>query len=101
MCFYDVIVALMNIHEIKCKISKQAISVTSDNNLVRFSAINAFLQGLFHIHKIKTFRYSKNMKEQVEQKSLKQNLLHCILGLGKLKHRNLQKSHGEIKMLKH
>ena len=31
MCFYDVIVALMNIHEIKCQISKQAISETSDD----------------------------------------------------------------------
>ena len=57
MCFYDVIVALMNINEIKCQISKQAISETSDDNLAGFSAINAFYQCLFHIHKIKTFRY--------------------------------------------
>ena len=47
MCFYDVIVALMNIHEIKWQISKQAISKTSDDYLVRFSAISTFINVYF------------------------------------------------------
>ena len=47
MCFFDVIVALMNIHEIKCQISKQAISETSDDNLVRFSASSTFINVYF------------------------------------------------------
>ena len=47
MCFYDVIVALMNINEIKCQISKQAISETSDDNLVRLSAIITFINVYF------------------------------------------------------
>ena len=42
MFFYDVIVELMNVHEIKCKISNQAISGTSHDNLVGFSAINVY-----------------------------------------------------------
>ena len=47
MCFYDVIVALMNIHEIKWQISKQSISKTSDDYLVRFSAISTFINVYF------------------------------------------------------
>ena len=61
MCFYDVIVALMNIHEIKCQISKQVISETSDDNLARFSAINNFHQCLFHIHKAKPLAMTFNI----------------------------------------
>ena len=38
MIYYDVIVELMNYYEIICKISNQAISETSHDNLVRFSA---------------------------------------------------------------
>ena len=53
MCFYDVIVALMNIHKIKCQISKQAISETSDDNLVRFSAISTFINVYFIFTKSK------------------------------------------------
>ena len=37
---YDVIVELMNIHEIKCRNSNQAIFETCDDNLARFSAVN-------------------------------------------------------------
>ena len=47
----------MNIHEIKCKISKQAISGTSHDNLVRFSAISSFYQCLFQFYKLKTLGY--------------------------------------------
>ena len=36
MFFYDVMVELMDIHEIKCKISNQAISGTSHDSFVRF-----------------------------------------------------------------
>ena len=57
MCFYDVIVALMNIHEIKCQILKQAILETSDDDLVRFSAISTFINVYFIFKKNKTFRY--------------------------------------------
>ena len=64
MCFYDVIVALMNIHEIKCQISKQAISETSDDKLVRFSAISTFINVYFLFTKSKpldmTFKYPKS-----------------------------------------
>ena len=56
MFYYDVIVELMNIHEIKCKISNQAISGTSPCNLLRFSAINSFHQCLLQFYKIKTLR---------------------------------------------
>ena len=57
MFLYDVIVELMNIHEIKCKISNQAISRTSHVNLVRFSAISSFHQYLLQFNEIKTLRY--------------------------------------------
>ena len=53
MCFYGVIVALMNIHEIKCQISKQAISETSDDNLARFSVISTFFNIYFIFTKSK------------------------------------------------
>ena len=53
MIYYDVIVELMNIHEIICKISNQAISGTSHDNLVRFSAISSFHQCLLQFYKIK------------------------------------------------
>ena len=46
MIYYDVIVELMNIHEIICKLSNQAISGTSHDNLVRFSANSSFYQCL-------------------------------------------------------
>ena len=55
--FYDVIAELMNIHEIKCKISNQVISGTSYDNLGRFSAISSFHQCLFRLYKIKTLGY--------------------------------------------
>ena len=57
MCFYDVIVELMNIHEIKCKISNQAISGTSHDNLVRFAAFSSFHQFLLQFYKTQTFSY--------------------------------------------
>ena len=58
MIFYDVIVELMNIHEIICKIANQAISGASHDNLVRFSAISSFDQCLLQFYKIKTLRYA-------------------------------------------
>ena len=58
MIFYDVIVEIMNIHEIICKISNKAISGTSHDNLVRFSAISSFHQCLLQFYKIKTLRYA-------------------------------------------
>ena len=57
MCFYDVIVELMNIHEIKSQITNQAISGTSHDNLVRFLATGFFHQCLLQFYKIKTFGY--------------------------------------------
>ena len=60
MCFYDIIMELMNIHEIKCQLTNQAISETSHDNLVRFSAISSFYQCLLQFYKIKTFRYEKS-----------------------------------------
>ena len=57
MCFYDVIVELMNIYEIKSQITNQAIAGTSNYNLVRFSAISFFHQCLLQFYKIKTFGY--------------------------------------------
>ena len=57
MCFYDVIVELMNIHEIKSQITNQAISGTSHDNLVRFSEISFFHQCLLQFYKIKTIGY--------------------------------------------
>ena len=58
MIFYDIIVELMNIPEIICKMSNQAISGTSHNNFVRFSAISSFHQCLLQFYKIKTLRYA-------------------------------------------
>ena len=57
MCFYDIIVELMNIHEIKSQITNQAIFGTSHDNLVRFSAINFCHQCPLQFYKIKTFGY--------------------------------------------
>ena len=57
MCFYDIIVELMNIHEIKSQITNQAIAGTSHDNLVRFSAISFSHQCLLQFYKIKTFGY--------------------------------------------
>ena len=52
MCFYDIIVELMNILEIKSQITNQAIAGTSHDNLVRFSAISFFHQCLVQFYKI-------------------------------------------------
>ena len=57
MCFYDIIVELMNIHEIKSQTTNQAIAGTSYDNLVRFLAISFFHQCLLQFYKIKTFGY--------------------------------------------
>ena len=57
MCFYNIIVELMNIHEIKSLITNQAIAGTSHDNLVRFSAISFFHRCLLQFYKIKTFGY--------------------------------------------
>ena len=65
MFFYDVIVDLMNIHEIKCKISNQAISGTSHDNLVRFSAISSFPQCLLQYFKIKTLKYDFKFRNRL------------------------------------
>ena len=53
MCFYDIIVELMNIHEIKSQIANQAIAGTSFDNLVRFLAISLFHQCLLSFTKSK------------------------------------------------
>ena len=50
---YDVMVELMNIHEIKFQITNQAISGTCHDNLVRFSAISSFYHCPFQFYKIK------------------------------------------------
>ena len=57
MYFYDIIVELMNIHEIKSQITNQAIAGTSHDSLVRFSAISFFYQCLHQFYKIKNFGY--------------------------------------------
>ena len=50
MCFYDIIVEFMNIHEMKSQITNQAIAGTSHDNLVRFSAISFFHQSLLQFY---------------------------------------------------
>ena len=68
MFFYDVIVELMNIHEIKCKISNQAISGTSHGNLMRFFAIRFLFSMSLKFQETKTLDMTFNMFK------LKQNL---------------------------
>ena len=63
MIFYDVIVELMNIHEIICRISNQAIPGTRHDNLARISAVNSFHQCLLQFYKIKTLRYALYMND--------------------------------------
>ena len=46
MCFYDVIVELMNIHEMKCQITDQAISGTGHDTLMRFWNGNQLLLSM-------------------------------------------------------
>ena len=56
MFLYDIIVELMNIHEIKCKVSNQAISGTSHDNLVRFAAVSSFDQCLHQFNNNQSLR---------------------------------------------
>ena len=51
MCFYDIIVELMKIHEIKNQITNQAIAGTSHDNLVRFFGNQSFFQCLLQFYK--------------------------------------------------
>ena len=72
MFLYEVIVELMNIYEIKYKISNQAISRTSHDNLVRFAAISSFHQCVLKLYKIKSLRseYNTLCSHVVETESL-------------------------------
>ena len=64
MFFNDVIVELMNIHEIKCQISNQSISGTSHDNLMRFSAVSFFHQCPLKFYKIKTLRHDLYVSQE-------------------------------------